>query len=259
MLIELLVCFSLIFIITALFYKQRRSDFSILQLEAEQINAQLTDLLEEQQPLVIRGVQPPKGLNRESLQKIHRLAEYPVGGLSLITVLKNPGALATAAGKPVFSQEDAATFADELSIPVWARREWLPRLSQSTTLGVAIGTVRAECILGGIGLFRTSALTTCIFPTEGKYHVSILLKDSEAYLPIEWNYRYPSTFTVNDTPLVADLKYLDVVLRPGTALLVPAHTIMSLQPAPDSDPFQAAALIEYHEPISLLAKTVTAG
>ena len=256
MLIELLVCFSLIFIIAAIFYKQRRPDFSILQLEAEQLDSQLTDLLEEQQPLVIRGVQPPKGLNREALQKIHRLAEFPVGGLPLATVLKNPAALAPAAGKPVFTQEDAAAFAEELSIPVWAKREWLERLSQSTALGAAIGTIRAECILGGVGLFRTSALTTCIFPTEGKYHASILLKDSEAYLPAEWNYRYPSTFTVNDTPLVADLKYLDVVLRPGTALLLPAHTIVSLQPAPDSEPFQAAAVIEYHEPISLLAKTV---
>jgi hypothetical protein len=58
---------------------------------------------------------------------------------------------------------------------------------------------------------------------------------------------------------VADLKYLDIVLRPGTALLIPAHTIYSLQPAaasPDAPTFHAAALLEYHEPISLVAKSI---
>jgi hypothetical protein len=256
MLIEFLVCFSLIFLIAVLFYKQRRSDFSILQLEAEQIESQLTDLLEEQQPLVIRGVQPPKGLTQESLQKIHRLSSFPVGGIPLSTVLQTPTALASSAGRPVFSPEDAAELAAELAIPVWAKREWLESLSQSTWLGPLFGTLRTECVLGGLGLFRTSALTTCIFPTEGKYHVSILMKDSEPYLPADWNYRYPSTFTINDTPLVADLKYLDIVLRPGNVLLVPAHTVLCLQPAPDSPPFQAAALIEYHEPISLFVKSL---
>lgn len=256
MLIEFLICFSLIFLIAVLFYKQRRSDFSILQLESEKLEEQLADLLEERQPLVVRGVQPPKGLTQESLQKIHRLAEFPVGGLPLATVLQNPIALSTAGGRPVLSQEDAAQLAEELAIPVWAKKEWLDRLNQFTWLGQAVGTLKTECIFGGLGLFRTSAIVTCIFPTEGKYHISILLKESETYLPSQWEYRYPSTFTVNDTPLVADLKYLDIVLRPGTALLLPAHTIVSLQPAPDSPPFQAAALIEYHEPISLIAKSI---
>jgi hypothetical protein len=257
MLIEFLVCFSLIFLIAVLFYKQRRQDFSILQLEADQMDEQLADLLEERQPLVIRGVQPPKGLTQESLQKIHRLADFPVGGLPLSTVLKNPSTLASADGRPVLSQEDAAILAEELAIPVWAKKEWLDRLNQFTWLGQAVGTLRTECVLGGLGLFRTSAVVTAIFPTEGKYHASILLKESETYLPQDhWHYRYPSTFTVNDTPLVADLKYLDIVLRPGTVLLVPAHTIVCLQPAPDSSPFQAAAIVEYHEPVSIIAKSI---
>ena len=256
MLIEILVCFSLIFLIATLFYKQRRSDFSILQLDAEQIDEQLTDLLEEGQPIVVRGVQPPKGLTREALQKIHRLAEFPVGGLPLAAVLNAPAALTQAAGRPVFSQEDAATLADELAIPVWAEPAWLPRLNQFTMFGAALGTLRAECVLGGVGLTRSKAVVTCIFVTEGKYTASLLMKDSERFLPAAWEYRYPSTFTVNDTPLVADLKYLDIVLRPGTALLIPAHTIYSLQPGGELDSFHAAALLEYHEPISLVAKSI---
>ena len=256
MLIELLVCFSLIFLIATLFYKQRRSDFSVLQLDAEQIDEQLTDLLEEGQPIVVRGVQPPKGLTRDSLQKIHRLAEFPVGGLPLHAILQNPAALSQAAGKPVFSQEDAVALADELAIPVWAEPAWLGRLNQFTMFGAALGTLRTECMLGGVGLTRGKAIVTCIFVTEGKYTASILMKDSERFLPSRWEYRYPSTFTVNDTPLVSDLKYLDIVLRPGTALLIPSHTIYSLQPSGEDTAFHAAAVLEYHEPISLIAKSI---
>ncbi len=88
--------------------------------------------------------------------------------------------------------------------------------------------------------------------------VSLLLKDSEEFLPPSWQYRYPGSFTTNDTPLVSDLKYMDIVLRPGTALLLPPHTVVSLEPAADSSPFQAAVILHYHEPISFLAAAAAA-
>jgi len=62
----LVIFFILIFVIAYLFYKHRRSDLEILQLENEQIPEQLSELLEELQPVVIRGVNPPKGLTRSS-------------------------------------------------------------------------------------------------------------------------------------------------------------------------------------------------
>jgi len=239
-----------------LFYKQRSSDLTILQLEEDQIDSQLTDLLSERQPVILRSIIPPKGLTQESLLKIERLGQFPVGGHTLSTILTHPEMLASAKGMPTISEEGREHLAEELSLPIWANHTWLPRLNQFTWTGWATGTTRSEVVLGGIGLFRTSAILTCIFATEGKYNVSILFKDTETFLPPHWQYRYPSSFTVNDTPLVADLKYLDIVLRPGTALCLPSHTIVSLEPASDSSPFQSAAIVEYHEPISLLARTV---
>jgi len=257
--IEILVFLSLIFLIMVLFYKQRRPDLTILQLEEEQIEAQLTELLTERQPIILRSITPPKGLTQESLSKIQRLAHFPVGGQTLSTVLTSPEMLATAKGVPTISEEGREQLAEELALPIWAKHTWLPRLNQFTWTGWAAGTTRSEVVLGGMGLFRTSAIVTCIFATEGKYNVSILFKDSETFLPPNWEYRYPNTFTVNDTPLVADLKYMDIVLRPGTALLLPTHTIASLEPAADSGPFQSAAIVEYHEPISLLVRTAASG
>jgi hypothetical protein len=185
------------------------------------------------------------------------LAGFPVGSHPFSAILQSPQMLAQAKGLPVLDQEGREQLSEELSIPVWAAHNWQPRLNKATWFGWATGTMRSEVILGGMGLFKTTALTTCIFPTEGKYHVSIVMKESEDYLPAsKWYYRYPSSFTINDTPLVSDLKYLDIVLRPGTALYIPPHTLLSLEPAPDSSPFQAAVLLEYHEPISLISKAV---
>ncbi len=257
MLVELITFFAILFVLAILFYKQRRSDLQILQLEESQIPTQLGDLLEEQQPIVIRGVQPPKGLTSEGLTKIPRLASYPVGGHPLSAILATPSMLATAAGMPTLSYEYRQHFAEELSFPVWATHTWLSHFSQVSWLGPVLGTMRTEAVLGGLGMWKTTARLTCLMPTEGTYTVSILSSDSEQFLPKNWNYRYLSSLTPNDTPLVADIKYLDVVLRPGTALLLPPHKIVTMEPQ-NPNAFSAFAILEYHEPISLLAKSFNA-
>ena len=90
-------------------------------------------------------------------------------------------------------------------------------------------------------------------PTEGIYTVSLVSRDSESFLPPKWNYKYPGRLSPNDTPLVADLKYMDIVVRPGTTICLPPHMIISMEP--QDKEFAAAAIVEYHEPVSLLAKS----
>lgn len=254
--IEILsVLVTIICIINYLFYIQRRPELEILQLENEQIMAQLPELLEELQPVVIRGVTPPRGLTLESLQKIPRLADFSVGGQPLSDVLKTPGILFGAEGAPTLSQERREELAKELSLTIWADRAWLPILSQTTWTGPAVGCMRTEVVLGGLGMIRLTAKYTCIMPTEGTYTLSILSRDSESLLPSAWRYKYPSALTVNDTPLVADLKYLDIVLRPGTTVCLPPHCIISIEPVKASSSFFSAAIVEYHEPVTLISKS----
>ena len=251
--LELLFLIGLVFLIAVLFYKQRRGSLEILQAEEEQMEEQLSDLLEEQQPLIIRGVAPPKGLTKESLQKIPRLADFSVGGQPLESILATPAILYSANGMPTLSRERRELLANELSINLWADHAWLRRFSETTWVGWMLGCMRTEAVLGGMGMFKTVARYTAIMPTEGTYIVSILSKESESFLPNKWNYRYPGSLTPNDTPLVADLKYLDVVVRPGTMICLPPHIIISMQPKDQE--FAAAAIVEYHEPISILAKS----
>ncbi len=257
MILELLFLFALVFLIAVLFYKQRAPDLQILQLEHDQISAQLADLLEEQQPIVIRGTMPPRGLTAEALAKAPRLASFPVGGQPLSAILAQPSLLASAAGIPTLSLELRRNLAEELSIPVWATRNWLPHFAHCSLLGPLVGTMRSEAVIGGLGMWKTTAKLTAFTPTEGTYVVSILSVESEQYLPKAWQYRYVSSLTPNDTPLVADIKFLDIVVRPGTALLIPPHAVVSMEPKEPST-FSAAAILEYHEPVSLLAKSFLA-
>ena len=251
------VFIALLFVIMYLFYKHRRSDLEILQLENEQIPTQLAELLEELQPVVIRGIVPPKGLTRESLRKIPRLADFAVGGQPLADILERPEMLFGAAGAPTLNLSAREQLSAELAIDVWANHTWLPILSQATWIGPLVGCMRAEATLGGLGMMRTTAKFTCIMPTEGKYTLSILSRASEGFLPASWQYKYPAALTLNDTPLVADLKYLDIVLRPGTTVCLPPHCIYSMEPVKESAEMFAFVSVEYHEPITLLAKSLS--
>jgi hypothetical protein len=77
---------------------------------------------------------------------------------------------------------------------------------------------------------------------------------SETYLPKVWENRYPQSFTINDTPMVAEIKYIDVVLRPGTMICVPTQTLYSLEPKDRSESaFHAHLVLEVHSPVSKLA------
>lgn len=250
--LEILFLIALVFLIAVLFYRQRRDSMEILQAEESQIE-QLSELLEEQQPLVLRGISPPKGFTREGLSKIPRLATFSIGGQPLEDVLNTPAILYSANGAPTLSRERRELLAEELSIKIWADHLWLPRFSQTTWLGWAMGCMRTEAVIGGMGMFKTTAKYTAIMPTDGIYILSIVSRESEAFLPTKWQYRYPGTLTPNDTPLVADLKYTDIILRPGTLICLPPHTIISIEPKEKE--FAAAAIIEYHEPVTLLAKS----
>jgi hypothetical protein len=46
---------------------------------------------------------------------------------------------------------------------------------------------------------------------------------------------------------------MDIIVRPGTMICFPPHHIFSIQPK-DGE-FSAAAIVEYHEPVTLLAKS----
>ena len=58
------------------------------------------------------------------------------------------------------------------------------------------------------------------------------------------------SITTQDTPLLSQISYLDVILRPGTLLLLPPHMIVDISTASQS---AWSFIAEIHHPISILA------
>ena len=104
------------------------------------------------------------------------------------------------------------------------------------------------------GLFKTTAFQTILLPTQGKANISLLLESQEAYLPKLWKGRSFHDLTPQDTPLLNQIKFMEVALRKGHMLVLPAHMIVDIQTMESEDREDAWCLcVELHHPISYLA------
>lgn len=255
--LEFIIIGSFLFVIFVWFYKQRRSELELLQVEFSQAGSSLRDLAQEKQPIVIRGVPTPPVLTADRLAEIPRLDTFPlVGGSSnLATYRKQPAAVnpdGQRAGQPLLEEAAGTVLADELAIPLWVQRSLNDALLDLGALPFLTST-DTRVLLGGQGLQRATGSYVCIVPTQGTYTISLVSASSETFLPKAWQNRFPQGFTINDSPMVGEINYIDVVVRPGTMLCVPAQTLFSTQPK-EFGPFHSALILEVHTPVSRLAK-----
>jgi len=156
-------------------------------------------------------------------------------------------------GMPLLSSDKSMILSKELALEVWVSNVLHAFIQDIGGIFSLVYSTSARVILGGIGMQRASAIHTLILPVEGKYTVSLVNKKSEQFLPSLWRHRYPRTITINDSPLVSEIQYIDVVLRPGTVLCLPTHYIYSIEPDTPST-FHSAICIEIDSPISNLTK-----
>jgi hypothetical protein len=110
-----------------------------------------------------------------------------------------------------------------------------------------------HCWAGNVGLRKTYSTWTCLIPTDGEIIVTIMPETVESSLPAKWSGIFPANLTTKDTPFVADLKFIDIILRPGNCLFMPAHWFMSWTSTPESNKTPMVCSISYHSPISFLA------
>ena len=99
------------------------------------------------------------------------------------------------------------------------------------------------------GLFKTTAFQTIIMPTQGTASVSLMLGKTIPYLPTRWEGRPFHSLTAQDTPLLNQIKFMEIKLRHGNLLILPAHIIVDIRSIEKAWCFVA----EIHHPISRLA------
>ena len=79
----------------------------------------------------------------------------------------------------------------------------------------------------------------------------------ESSLPANWVGCFPANLSSKDTPFVGDLKFIDIILRPGNCIFMPAHWFISWITTDSNSHIPMVGTISYHTPISYLAFNAT--
>lgn len=253
--LEVLMICVLIFLALTFFYKQSVNEFRLNQIEWEQ-GEKLSDLFSEKVPIVLRGRPPTAFWTQEDIHLREVYSRVPIfqdRELSDWVTIAEPNTRCPwtidhariLGGKSVSGLE---LWTDRILNPViygsnHALKFWL-RPSNA-------------CWAGERGLWKTVAPWTAIFVSQGAITVTILTGNAESSLPSQWADVFPSRLTAYDTPFVGDLKYMDIVLRPGSMLFMPAHWFVAWTmhaETDDSATIPMVCSVEYHSPVSRFAE-----
>jgi hypothetical protein len=250
--IEIFVILAVVFALFILFYRQAVEQYDILQIEAAQLS-ELPKLVSERLPVVIRSIGTPKLFTPDSLQQNKRLLTYPLGNqLTVQSYLAKPVSTVK------LPKKAATVLANESGLRVWAEHTWFPKF-MSIPLWEHIHSLSVEALIGEEGLRKTTAVSTLIYPTSAALDITVLTEHQEQFLPRTWKGRFPETFTLQDSPLVGEIKYITIKVRPGTLLCLPTHWICSIRASEsDKDKPLLYGWIELHNPISWLANRLAA-
>jgi hypothetical protein len=224
--LEFLFIVFIAFFIAVLFYKQANEQIQLLQLDAERLR-EIPNVLAERSPLIVRGYStPPLGVPSE-------LSKRP----SAAPLLANP------------SPSARIRLAQESGLNVWFEQTWLTLLTPRWLAWIT--TPQARLVKGSEGLWKTTAPLTFIMPTQGEFTFKLLQPAGEPFLPTRYFGRSFDSLTLADTPLLSQLKYLELKLRKGHLLFLPPHLILDTTP---SDEDSWIYYVELHHPISAFAK-----
>jgi len=244
--IELILICSMIFIILTFFYKQAICDFRINQIEWSKRN-NLSSLLNEKVPIVLRSI--PSATFWTHTDVLHRncFKDIPIFQETSLTdwiFSCTPDSLCP------WKYKQAETIAKVSGIHIWANK-WLNPLIVNPFLKWWLYPTY-HCWAGNIGLRKTFAWT-CFFPVDGEIIFTVMPENNEVSLPTNWLDCFPANLTITDTPFVSDLKFIDIILRPGNCVFMPAHWFVSWTTTSTATHTPMVCTISYHTPISFLA------
>ena len=247
--LEIVLILLVLFLILTFFYKQAVCEFRINQMEWSQ-KGELTSLLSEKVPLVVRSMPSATFWTHDDVLVRPCFQNIPI---FRETTLVDWITTANADSVCPWKYPQAETVAQAAGIQVWAQK-WINPVVIHPLLRWWM-TPRYHCWAGNMGLRKTFATWTCLFPVDGDIVVSVMSEQVESSLPASWVGCFPGTLTAKDTPFVGDLKFVDIILRPGNCLFMPAHWFVSWVGAQDKESKAAPMVctISYHTPISLLA------
>lgn len=243
MFFESLLVLGVLAVILVFFYKQAVREFRILQTESLE---KAQGLLSELCPIVVLPVKTPKHLwTRKDIAQRPTLGSSPYNGL----------ALKDAVNRTAFSMpsDTAEALAKDVGVPIWVQQSLLPTFKSASWWTPTL-LQRSEVAIGAQGLRQTYGYTTVLLPTEEAIQVSLLHESANPYLPIKWQGKRVSKLTRDDAPMLSQIDYIDVIVRPGSALLVPPHWKVCWENLEPTKP-ALTMWVEIHHPVSWLVRS----
>ncbi len=233
--IEILLVLAVIVVILLFFYRQSIKEFRILQTESLD---KAMGLLHERSPIVVHpGPKPPTLWSRKDLKQRPALQKKLLPLLTSKTTFLKP--------------KESVMYATELGLPFWVEQQVLPAFKTSQWWSPLLWA-KTHVAIGNQGLRPTYAFYTVIVCTEGAIQVSLLNASSDPFLPKQWFGKRLSQMTRDDAPLLNQIQFVDVIVRPGSVLLVPPHWKVCWETLDSKEP-ALAMWIDLHHPISVLA------
>lgn len=240
--IEWIVILFVIFCIIAWYYSQSVSEYRILQLKEIQIPTQLQIVWEEKVPVIVSDIKTNDIWSPESL----RLTRFWSAQPNWATYQKNP--------REVFQENPNIVWSDILGITQIQESILLNWFSFPSFLF----SVKTETHIGSIPLRSTFGAATFIKCTHGEAKCILLHNAQKEKLPSGWQNLQWKHATVAHHPMWTQIKFIEVILRPTTAILIPPHWIVAIEPLDTTKPIWTV-WSEVHHPISRLAKHLRGG
>jgi hypothetical protein len=240
--IEYLLFAIVLFFIAVLFYKQANEEFQILQLEER--FSELPTLYAERSPIVMSGFQTPNLGSQEDLGKRPQIMNMLVRQNTTLRQLLASSQLP----QFQFPLASAKFLAKESGLSTWFEHHLFKKLLPSPYTEW-VYSFNTSLWPDHRGLFKTTAFQTVLMPTQGTASVKLLLPKMVPYLPTKWKGRQFSTLSLQDTPLLNQIQFIEIRIRKGNLLFLPAHLIVDIESLESSWIFIA----EIHHPISALA------
>jgi hypothetical protein len=253
MILEGILILLLLATILLFFYRQAVKEFRISQTEAFE---KVPQLLSERCPIVVYPFSPPRELwTYEDIQ--HR------SGIFSIPIQVSPSEQDLVPLGNVIDQKTSTTFiqskyseliAHDVGLDIWVNHTLLPVFKQ--TMMAPLYSVVTQIRVGPQGLEQTYAYATVIIPTEGTLRVSLLTESADPFLPKVWNGKRLSQMTRDDTPFIGQIQTVEVIVRTGSALVVPAHWKVCWDDDTDNTKLSLAIWAEFHHPVSKFVKHI---
>jgi hypothetical protein len=240
--IEWIVILIVILCITAWYYSQSVSEYSISQIKEIQIPVQLSPLWEEKRPVVVSDVRPQEIWQASSLRQTRFWTAQQVWG----DYEANPSQPLVTAG---VTKVESMAWAEILGL-AQIQKDILLRWFD---LSPWIFSVKTEAHIGLEGLRPTFGWSTAYTCTQGTARCILLHSAQKAKLPGGWLGLPWHQATVAHHPLWTQVQFVEIVMRPGTAVLVPPHWIVAIEPKDPNEPIWWIRS-DLHHPISALAQ-----